>query len=76
MIINNNIKLVRTEKRIMQEDLARAVNCTPKTMRRYESGDRSPSIEMALRIAAYLKVGLGDLFYIEYEERDDHGQTI
>ena len=70
MCVNNNIKTIRIEKKIIQDDLARALKCSTKSIERYESGERSSSIEMAMRIAKYLEVGLEDLFYFDREEED------
>ena len=53
------------------------MKCSTKSIERYESGERSPSIEMAMRIARYLEVGLEDLFYFDDEDQEvQHGQNI
>ena len=65
MGIINNIKSARIEKNILQEDLADAINCSPRSLSRYETGESSPTIEMAIRIAQYLDLGLDDLFHSE-----------
>lgn len=77
MCVSNNIKAVRNKKKVVREDLARALKCSTKSIKRYESGERSPSIEMAMRIARYLEVGLEDLFYFDDEDQEvQHGQNI
>ena len=65
MSVTNNIKKVRTEKHLSQEDLAKAVMCDVKSISRYETGKRSPSLELALRLAAYLKLSTDELFKVE-----------
>ena len=65
MSVINNIKSARMERDILQEDLAHAVNCSPRSLSRYETGESSPTIEMAIRIARYLDLGLDDLFRFE-----------
>lgn len=69
MCISNNIKTVRNKKKVVREDLARVLKCSTKSIEHYESGERSPSIEMAMRIARYLEVGLEDLFYFDGEDQ-------
>ena len=69
MYVNNNIKTIRIERNILQEDLARAVNCSSRSMSRYETGERCPSLEMAMRIACYLQLGLDELFYLEDDSK-------
>ena len=74
MCVNNNIKTIRNKKKVIREDLARVLKCSTKSIERYESGERSPSIEMAMRIARYLEVGLEDLFYFDDEDQEvQHG---
>lgn len=68
MAVKNNIKRIRTENHILQADLADAIECDRKTISRYENGDRSPSLEIALRIARYFKIGMEDLFELEEGE--------
>ncbi len=65
MCVSNNIKSVRMEKNILQEDLAYAVKCSQRSISRYENGECYPSLEMALRIARYLDLGLDELFTLE-----------
>ena len=62
MAVTNNIKKIRTERNIRQEDLANAIRCSAKTISRYETGARCPSLELALRLACYLKISTDELF--------------
>ena len=73
MGVINNIKSARMEKDILQEDLARAINCSLRSLSRYETGESSPSIEVAIRIARYLDLGLDDLFRFEPENAENQG---
>ena len=68
MSVTNNIKKVRTEKHLSQEDLAKGVMCDVKSISRYETGKRSPSLELALRLAAYLKLSTDELFKVDPDE--------
>lgn len=65
MTVINNIKKARLEKNILQEDLAQSVNCSLRSISRYETGERCPSLETALRISKYLQLDINDLFDLE-----------
>ncbi len=65
MAVINNIKKVRTEKHILQGELAKAIKCDAKTISRYETGERQPTLELALRLAAYLELSTDELFKLE-----------
>ncbi len=64
MSVANNIKKVREERNIRQEELAAAVKCSSRTISRYETGARCPSLEPALRLACYLKISTDELFKV------------
>ncbi len=65
MCVTNSIKKVRIEKKISQEDLAEAIQCSTRTISRYETSDRNPSLELALRIARYLQLSVDELFILK-----------
>lgn len=65
MSVINNIKKIRLEKHILQEDLAKAALCDVKTIRRYEKGRTQPCLETALRLARYLELSTDELFKLE-----------
>jgi transcriptional regulator with XRE-family HTH domain len=49
---------VRKEKKMSQDELAKALGATPTTIGRYERDEVKPSIEVALKIAQALDVSL------------------
>ena len=65
MAVNNNIKEIRKKKNILQKDLANAIQCDSKTISRYETGKRCPSLELALRMARYMQISTDDLFNLD-----------
>lgn len=65
MTVINNIKKARLEKNVLQEDLAKSVNCSLRSISRYETGERCPSLEMAIRISKYFQLDVNDLFDLE-----------
>lgn len=62
MAITNNLKELRAQRNLKQEDLAVAIGSCCRTISRIEKGDRNPSLELALRIAAYLELPLEEVF--------------
>ena len=65
MSVSNNIKRIRTENHILQRDLANAIQVDRQTVSRYETGRIEPSLEIALRLAAFFKVNMDELFQLE-----------
>ncbi len=61
MEINKKIKKLRKEKGLTQKDFANIINISEMSIRRYESGDRKPSVETLNKIAAALNVSVNDL---------------
>lgn len=64
MAINNTLKDIREERNLIQADLAEAISCS-QTIGRIERGERNPSLEIAIRLAHYLKVPVEDIFQVE-----------
>jgi len=65
MAIKNRLREIRIEQHLNQDDLAAAVGSCRKSISNIELGHRNPSIEMALRLAAYLNVSVETIFQIE-----------
>lgn len=64
MAIATNLKQVRMERNLLQEDLAIAIGSCGRTIGRIERGERNASLELALRLARYLNVSVEDIFKI------------
>lgn len=64
MAIATNLKQVRMERNLHQEDLAIAIGSCGRTIGRIERGERNASLELALRLARYLDVSVEELFQI------------
>jgi len=56
MAINNTLKDIREERNLIQADLAEAIGSCSQTI---------PSLEIAIRLAHYLKVPVEDIFQVE-----------
>ena len=64
MAIATNLKQVRMERNLHQEDLAIAIGSCGRTIGRIERGERNASLELALRLASYLDIPVEELFQI------------
>jgi len=64
MAIATNLKQVRMERNLLQEDLAIAIGSCGRTIGRIERGERNASLELALRLAQYLDVPVEKLFQV------------
>lgn len=60
--IHNRIALFRAERGISRRALADAVGVNPQTIGYLERGDYKPSLELAMKIAAYFGVAVEHLF--------------
>ncbi|MCI5621042.1 MAG: helix-turn-helix domain-containing protein [Lachnospiraceae bacterium] len=65
MAVVNNLKEIRESRGLHQEDLASATGFCTKTISRIERGERAPSAEFMLRIAAYFDLMVEDVFMLE-----------
>lgn len=61
-ILYNRIALFRTERGVSRRDLAEAVGVNNQTIGYLERGDYKPSLELAMKIAAYFGVPIELLF--------------
>ena len=56
MAVTNNIREIREQRGIYQDDLAAAIGYSTKTVGRIERGDSTPSAEFMLRISKYFNM--------------------
>ena len=61
----NNLKEIRKERSLNQKDLAEAAGTCESTISRIERCERNPSLEMALRLSAYLGLAVEEVFSYE-----------
>ena len=65
MYIHNRIALFRTEQGVTRRELADAVGVNHQTIGYLERGDYNPSLELAMKIAAFFDVPIELLFSFE-----------
>ena len=63
MAVTNNIREIREQRGIYQDDLAAAIGFSTKTVGRIERGDSTPSAEFMLRISKYFNLLVEDVFH-------------
>lgn len=64
-MVNNRIALFRVERGLGRKDLASAVGVNPQTIGFLERGSYSPSVELALKLAAVFDVPVEALFSLK-----------
>jgi len=65
MAVSTTLKEIRTERNIGQQDLAVAIGYCGRTIGRIERGERIASLELALRLSAYLGIPVEELFSLK-----------
>lgn len=58
----NRIALMRADRGVSRRELAEAVEVNPQTIGYLERGDYKPSLELAMKIAAYFGVPVEMIF--------------
>ena len=70
--MKNNIRQVRSAKRLTQQQLANQVYCTSRTILALETEEYNPSLLLAYRLSLALEVPMEELFKLrENKERED-----
>ncbi len=64
MAVKNDLKKLRKEQRLKQADLAIAVGMCEKSISNIELEKNPSSLETVLRLAAYFKVSVEDIFHL------------
>lgn len=63
--MTNKIKELRKAQGYRQEDLAEALGVSRQTIIAIENNKYNPTLELAMKLARYLKTTVEDLFTIE-----------
>ena len=63
--LQNNISVRRKVSGLTQSQLAEKIEVTRQTIAAIEKGDYSPSVFLALRLAAALHTPINELFWLE-----------
>ena len=61
--VGKNIRKIRKEKNLTQDEMAERLYCTRQTISNYENGKSEPDIDLLIEIAGVLEVEVNDLIY-------------
>lgn len=65
LILRNHLKMVRTEKKLSQAQLAQLVGVSRNTISSIETGQFNPTAKLALILCIALDVKFEQLFYFD-----------
>lgn len=65
--MKNNIRKLRRERGLRQEDLAQILGVTRQTIIAIENDKYNPTLELAMKIARFLETSVEDIFILENE---------
>lgn len=65
--MNNRIKELRKQKKITQDELAKAVEVTRQTIISLENGKYNASLQLSYKISRYFGTNIEDVFIFEEE---------
>lgn len=69
LTIVNRLHVLRAERRLTQEQLAREIGVTRATVVAIEGGGYNPSLELAFRIARFFETDINAIFSIKEEQQ-------
>ena len=63
--MNNRLNELRKTQKLTQDELANAVGVSRQTINAIENDKYNPTLELAIRLARYLKIPVEELFLLE-----------
>ncbi len=66
--MKNKLKVYRAMHNLTQEELAEKLGVTRQTIISIEKGKYDPSLELAFKMASFLKVRIEDIFIYDAQE--------
>jgi putative transcriptional regulator len=63
--MKNRLKELRKTHKLTQDELANAVGVSRQTINAIENNKYNPTLELAIRLAKYLKMPVEELFLLE-----------
>lgn len=68
--MKNNIRKLRKDKGLRQEDLAQILGVTRQTIIAIENDKYNPTLELAMKLARFLETSVEDIFVLD-EKSDE-----
>ncbi len=69
-MISKNLKYLRKEKGLSQEEFAEALNVSRQTVAKWESGESMPDVENCKMISMFFGITIDDLVYYSFKEQN------
>ena len=66
--MKNNIKELRKDRKLRQEDLAEKPGVTRQTIIAIENNKYDPTLELAMKISEFFGVSVNEIFHLEKAE--------
>ena len=71
MNIGLNISNLRKEKNLTQEELAKLINVSPKTISSYETNRSIPNIEILILLSKVLDTSINDILNLKEDNNNE-----
>lgn len=68
--MRNRIKQLRKEAGLRQEDLANLLGVTRQTIIAIENDKYDPTLELAMKLSALLKLHVDEIFYLDQDKEN------
>lgn len=66
--MRNRVKQLRKEEGLRQEDLANLLGVTRQTIIAIENDKYDPTLELAMKLSALLKLHVDEIFYLDQDK--------
>ncbi len=66
--MKNRIKVMRAEKNLSQDELAKEIEVSRQTINAIENGKFNPSVKLAMRMSQVFECKVEDIFQLEGDE--------
>ena len=64
--MKNNIKELRKDRKLRQEDLAEKLGVTRQTIIAIENDKYDPTLELAMKISEFFGISVNDIFHLSH----------
>ena len=74
--MKNNIKELRKNRKLRQEDLAEKLGVTRQTIIAIENNKYDPTLELAMKISEFFGVSVNEIFKLEKLLEEGSAETV
>ena len=67
--MKNRIKILRAEKNLSQDELAKAISVSRQTINAIENGKFNPSVKLAIKMAELFGTSVENIFTLEEKDK-------